>query len=1176
MPSPIENMIEALNLEVEAIKKNTSSSRLELHAGFRQGTVGSDTLYSFPLPEEPNLRDDSPVKIIIAQKEVDGTVVSVRNGVLTIALVQDLGEQIPFARLIVNDSFLIERLRDKLLEIQRGEFSFNRGSAEGVLTNCADRIAEADVPNVVFTLGKPLNAQQRRVVRQGAGSSLLYVWGPPGTGKTCTLGAVIHALYLQGKSVLLVSNTNIAVDTALERIGDRLCTLPEFHEAAVLRFGPIVSDTLRAKYQAQVDIDSVVERHSAALVERKKALKREATKVQDAILTLEEALKQYDVLRSATRELEHFQGQRQQLLAQVEQQEQSLGSLNHTLRQASADLQRAQSMGAIRKFFSGLNEDQLRRTLGNTQMRIKSCQDSLQSASAKVQQLQSQIADHTTTIAQLRGQLQRCASETQCRTDLDSHNTRLAQLGAEIKAIDIQIQALRQELLSKCRVLATTVYQSYLKVDVARPFDVVIVDEASMLALPMVYYAAGLAKEKVIVAGDFRQLPPIVLCDDPLCQQWLKRDVFFAAGIAEAVERREYPPTLVPLDEQFRMQDDVCGVVNHLFYGDRLKTAATVRSREQLRPFKGVSKGLLYVDTAGWNPWTAFRLGTYSRYNVLHALLIRNIAAKLKRMGFLGPLGEVNDRLGIVAPYSAQCRLLAQLIGEALNVRGSMYAATIHRFQGNERDAIICDLTDSTGARVGKFIRAESLAEDGARLLNVALSRARSCTLLVANFRFLRDKLSMRAYARGILDYFERHGQALDVSDCFPFKPEEIMRGHQAATDASTIQIDQKGLSVLTAGTFFPAFEADCRAAEREIVIFSPFMTGRGTGRWVELLRAKINAGVRVRLVTRPPGDQGGVLEHGLPELIDSLRKMGVVVDERARMHEKLAFIDRHCLWHGSLNILSHHDTSESMLRVESPGACEQVGSFVVGRKWGGKEDLDLAREENPRCVSCGRPMVWNDGKFGIWFQCECGHKADASGRPRRLRGQRSAQPAIQPSTATTALGNCPQCGKPLREKTGRYGRFIGCSGWPRCKYKPGTNRQPRPTSTNSQTQTPPRPTTGNSPPKTSMPARPAGPISTPITSAPPKPPRTGSVSTRSTSQPPVGASRATGTSVSVEERTAVLTALDKAEESLGTPLLSLKSKIGQRRLEEILPVLMREGFVKRLETAGGVRYSRA
>jgi len=29
----------------------------------------------------------------------------------------------------------------------------------------------------------------------------------------------------------------------------------------------------------------------------------------------------------------------------------------------------------------------------------------------------------------------------------------------------------------------------------------------------------------------------------------------------------------------------------------------------------------------------------------------------------------------------------------------------------------------------------------------------------------------------------------------------------------------------------------------------------------------------------------------------------------------------------------------------------------------------------------------------------------------------------------------CPQCGKPLQLRTGRYGEFIGCSGYPDCKY---------------------------------------------------------------------------------------------------------------------------------------------
>jgi len=303
---PIDNMIEAIGIEIEAIKKNTRSSVLELRGGIKQGMAGSDTLYSFPLAEEPNLRDDSPVKIVVAGKEIDGSVVSVRNGILTVSLVEDLDAQIPLARLVVNDSFLVERLRDKLVEVKNGEAAFNPASAESVLSNKPGLIGETDVHDGVFTIGNSLNEMQRAAVRRSAGSSLLYLWGPPGTGKTSTLAAIVHELYLQGKSILIVSNTNIAVDTALERIGDRLATMPEFHEAAVLRFGPIVSDTLRSKYESQVDLDKAVERLSAALVKQKVALKQEANTVQSAATKLQSALAEYSQLHAGQAELKQI------------------------------------------------------------------------------------------------------------------------------------------------------------------------------------------------------------------------------------------------------------------------------------------------------------------------------------------------------------------------------------------------------------------------------------------------------------------------------------------------------------------------------------------------------------------------------------------------------------------------------------------------------------------------------------------------------------------------------------------------------------------------------------------------------------------------------------------------------------------------------------------------------
>ena len=41
------------------------------------------------------------------------------------------------------------------------------------------------------------------------------------------------------------------------------------------------------------------------------------------------------------------------------------------------------------------------------------------------------------------------------------------------------------------------------------------------------------------------------------------------------------------------------------------------------------------------------------------------------------------------------------------------------------------------------------------------------------------------------------------------------------------------------------------------------------------------------------------------------------------------------------------------------------------------------------------------------------------------------------PKAAPEEVGrNCPNCGKPLVYRTGRFGPFISCSGYPECDYK--------------------------------------------------------------------------------------------------------------------------------------------
>ncbi len=359
-----------------------------------------------------------------------------------------------------------------------------------------------------------------------------------------------------------------------------------------------------------------------------------------------------------------------------------------------------------------------------------------------------------------------------------------------------------------------------------------------MLALPMVFYAAGLANRHVVVAGDFRQLPPIVVSDEPKVLEWLKKDIFHKAGIASAVDNEATVKSLICLRRQYRMHEDICEVVNSVFYAERLQTDEEVRRRSMtdLALPLGVSS-LSYVDTSPYHPWAALRLGTYSRYNMFHALL----ACRL--VDLLVPAAEHSDStVGIVTPYAAQTRLIRGLLEDRLKGGPAQLASTVHQFQGNERDTILVDLTDSVGVRLSKFMQAERLDDDGARLLNVALSRARRHVILVANFSYFVGKLGSRALGARLLQLFVKKGAPLDVDGVLPLRQEDWAAGLHSLSGPQ-VTLDTVLARVFTEGSFYSAFLQDLTACNESIVVFSPYLTPRGLGRWMDVLRLKMSQG---------------------------------------------------------------------------------------------------------------------------------------------------------------------------------------------------------------------------------------------------------------------------------------------------------------------------------------------
>lgn len=128
-------------------------------------------------------------------------------------------------------------------------------------------------PITANQIGRPgLNAGQQRAWTACCSPGLHLVWGPPGTGKTKVIAQALQDLIASGKSVLLVSMTNIAVDNAL---------------AKAATIGPAPGVMIRAGTPHLTDIAQNSAICLQKLIdERQKELEQERRRLEEQISTL--------------------------------------------------------------------------------------------------------------------------------------------------------------------------------------------------------------------------------------------------------------------------------------------------------------------------------------------------------------------------------------------------------------------------------------------------------------------------------------------------------------------------------------------------------------------------------------------------------------------------------------------------------------------------------------------------------------------------------------------------------------------------------------------------------------------------------------------------------------------------------------------------------------------------
>jgi superfamily I DNA and/or RNA helicase len=276
---------------------------------------------------------------------------------------------------------------------------------------------------------------------------------------------------------------------------------------------------------------------------------------------------------------------------------------------------------------------------------------------------------------------------------------------------------------------------------IPREFDLLVLDEATQSTctascIPLV------RADRVVLAGDHRQLPPFSATEDPPESSYglsLFEHLYATGGVYEGVG--------LQLKTQYRMHRDIAYFSNREFYDRTLRNGRTVD------PLPG------RPAIEGYNVGGAVDVDDHSRANETEARLVVHLVQEL--------LDEVPaSEIGVITPYSAHVRLVSELLDDHVAAADDITVDTIDSFQGSEKTAILLSLVRSNSDGEIGFLGRDV---DGPRRLNVALTRAQRYCAVVGDFHTLRYDAPGKCTElyQDFHDYFDTTGRLNHVDPEF-------------------------------------------------------------------------------------------------------------------------------------------------------------------------------------------------------------------------------------------------------------------------------------------------------------------------------------------------------------------------------------------------------------------------
>lgn len=551
--------------------------------------------------------------------------------------------------------------------------------------------------DLIYPFG--LNQSQKKAVENAFSSQVSIIQGPPGTGKTQTILNIIANAVRKGKTVAVVSNNNSATQNVAEKLEKQgvafitaflgsLNNKEQFLLAQTGTYPPMSNWTLQRDFQNKLNTEvqklSDELNHMLDSKNRIAQIEQELLVLKPEQFYFEEYYKTKGKVLIDPAQFSKFpSGKLLSLWLEYEHNtEKKLGFIKRLLISFRFSRAALSIFKYIPEAAIPFLQDLFYKTkLQELQEEKKSLEGVLRNYhfDAKMDELR------TKSMQLFKAELAQRYGKKPCRTVFEKKDFR----GAP------------DAFTAEYPVILSTTYSIKGTLSTDFVYDYLIVDEASQVDLATGALAFSCAKN-IIIVGDQKQLPNVVTSDDIKISDaiWNKHKFderyHFATHsmLASAAEIWRNVPSVL-LREHYRCHPKIAAFFNQKFYNGELIVMTEDHGEKDV---------LTMYRTAPGN----HARGHLNQRQI--DVIKTEVLPKLQQQGYTD--------IGVITPYRDQ-------VAATKNQLGALYdVATVHKFQGREKDAIVLASVDNI---IGEFV-------DDPNMLNVAVSRAiRSLTVVISN-----------------------------------------------------------------------------------------------------------------------------------------------------------------------------------------------------------------------------------------------------------------------------------------------------------------------------------------------------------------------------------------------------------------------------------------------------------